>query len=154
MHKILLITLSFGAYCAAFAQEVVASQGESYSGATAKVDFTIGEVVINTGLGATVDLTQGFHQTNWKFTGLEDNAPELAILVYPNPASDFLHIQTSDFKNITFALYDEAGRLVAQDRLSEKTTAVRVGELAAGNYSLVLSDETHQLKLFKLIKSL
>lgn len=154
MHKILLLIVSFGAFYSASAQEVIASQGESYSGATAKVDFTIGEVIIHTGLGATVDLTQGFHQTNWKFTDLEDSAPELTIVVFPNPASDYLNIQTSDFKDITYVLYDEAGRLVAQDQLLEETTAVRVGELAAGNYSLVLSDPTRQLKLFKLIKSL
>ena len=47
------------------AQEVVATQGDTYSNAIANIDFTIGEVIIDTGTDGTNDLTQGFHQTNF-----------------------------------------------------------------------------------------
>jgi hypothetical protein len=46
------------------AQEVVSTQGDSYSNSSGSIDFTIGEVIINTGTDGTNDLTQGFHQTN------------------------------------------------------------------------------------------
>ena len=49
------------------AQEVVSTQGDSYSNASGSIDFTIGEVIIDTGTDGTNDLTQGFHQTNWNF---------------------------------------------------------------------------------------
>ena len=61
--SLLLTTLS------AIAQEVVVTQGDSYSNASANIDFSIGEVIINTGTDGTNDLTQGFHQTNWNFVG-------------------------------------------------------------------------------------
>lgn len=153
--KIALLFFSFiWAVSAINAQEVISSQGESYSGPNAKVDFTIGEVVIATVSDGTTTLTQGFHQTNWKFSGVKDFSPEMEITVFPNPASDLLQIQTAEFKEVHYELYDEAGRLVAQNELLEETTSVQVAELATGQYSLVLSKNQQPLKIFKLIKSL
>lgn len=45
------------------AQEVVSIQGEANSNASGSTDFTIGEVIIETGTDGTNDLTQGCHQT-------------------------------------------------------------------------------------------
>jgi len=73
------------------AQEVVSTQGDSYSNASGNIDFTIGEVVINTGTDGTNDLTQGFHQTNWYFVGLEGHSPSYEATIFPNPTSGFKH---------------------------------------------------------------
>ena len=51
-HYLLLLSVS--------AQEVVSTQGDSYSNASGSIDFTIGEVIITTGTDGTNDLTQGF----------------------------------------------------------------------------------------------
>ena len=47
-----------------YAQEVVATQGDSYSNTSGSIDFTIGEVITATGSNGAADITQGFHQTN------------------------------------------------------------------------------------------
>jgi hypothetical protein len=70
MIKQIFLFATFVAAFAASAQEVFSSQGEAYSNANGSIDFTIGEVVINTGTDGTNDLTQGFHQTNWNFLGV------------------------------------------------------------------------------------
>ena len=75
MKKLLLLGLLLPAV--SFGQEVISSQGDSYSNASGSVDFTIGEVVIATGTDGNNDLTQGFHQTNWNFVGLEDHNPDI-----------------------------------------------------------------------------
>ena len=67
------------------AQEVVSTQGDSYSNGSGSIDFTIGEVIINTGTDGSNDLTQGFHQTNWNFVGLEDHCSELRSYHFPQP---------------------------------------------------------------------
>ena len=70
MKKLLLlgaIALSLNS----LGQEVVSTQGDSYTNASGSIDFTIGEVVINTVTDGTNDLTQGFHQTNWNFLGVD-----------------------------------------------------------------------------------
>jgi len=142
----LLITLS------ATAQEVVATQGDSYSNGTANIDFTIGEVVINTGTDGTNDITQGFHQTNWNFLGVEDHAPSYEATIFPNPTSEVLNIRTSTFENVTYTLYDAQGEMVMQDKLLANQTPIQVSQLAPGAYSLILNSETQKLKTFKLIK--
>ena len=143
------------------AQEVVSTQGDSYSNASVNIDFTIGEVIIDTGTDGTNDLTQGFHQTNWNFLGVEDFAPNYEAIIFPNPTEDVLNIRTSTFENVTYTLYDAQGKLVMQNILSAEQTPIQVSQLAPGAYSLELIFEegnkgTQSLskrKTFKLVKT-
>ena len=152
MKRLLLfgaLTLSLNS----LGQDVVSTQGDSYTNASGSIDFTIGEVVINTVTDGTNDLTQGFHQTNWNFLGVEDFAPNYEAIIFPNPTEDVLKIRTSTFENVTYTLYDAQGKLVMQDKLSAEQTPIQVSQLAPGAYSLTLNKETHNLKTFKLVKS-
>ena len=152
MKKKTIVLFSLFASISVSAQEVIATQGESYSNAIANIDFTIGEVIIDTGTDGTNDLTQGFHQTNWNFLGVEDFAPDYEASIFPNPTSDVLNIRTSTFENVTYTLYDAQGKLVMQNILSAEQTPIQVSQLAPGSYSLTLNNETQNLKTFKLIK--
>lgn len=152
MKKKALVLFSFFASLSVSAQEVVATQGDSYSNASGKIDFTIGEVIINTESDGTNDITQGFHQTNWNFVGLEDHAPDYEATIFPNPTEEVLNIKTSTFANVSYTLYDAQGKLVLRNNLSAEQTPVRVDQLAPGSYSLTLNNETQNLKTFKLIK--
>ncbi len=153
MKRHTLVLFSFFAFLAVSAQEVVATQGGSYSSSSANIDFTIGEVIIDTGTDGTNDLTQGFHQTNWNFLGVEDHAPNYEAIIFPNPTEDVLNIRTSAFENVTYTLYDAQGKLVMQNILSAEQTPIQVSQLATGNYSLTLNNETQNLKTFKLVKT-
>lgn len=153
MKKNTLTLFSLVATLSVSAQEVIATQGTSYSNANGSIDFTIGEVVINTGTNGTNDLTQGFHQTNWNFLGVDDHAPAYSASIFPNPTADVLNIKTSTFENVTYTLYDAQGKLVLQDKISSELTALQVGHLAPGSYSIVLNSETQNLKTFKLVKT-
>ena len=152
MKRTTFLLFSLFATITASAQEVVSTQGDSYSTASANIDFTIGEVVINTGTDGTNDLTQGFHQTNWNFLGVENHAPNYEAIIFPNPTEDVLNIRTSTFENVTYTLYDAQGKLVMQDILSAEQTPIQVSQLAPGSYSLTLNNQTQNLKTFKLIK--
>ncbi len=135
------------------AQEVISSQGESYSNANGSIDFTIGEVIINTATDGSNTLTQGFHQTNWNFVGLDDHSPSFQVSVFPNPSSDVLNVQAEMFENINYALYDANGKLVLQNLLSAELTPINASDLPIGSYSLTLATEANILKTFKLIKN-
>jgi hypothetical protein len=153
MKKNILVLFSLLTTLSVSAQEVVSTQGDSYSNASGSIDFTIGEVVISTGTDGTNDITQGFHQTHWNFVGLDDRAPDYEAIIFPNPTEDVLNIKTSMFENVTYTLYDGLGKLVMQDKLSAEQTPIQVSQLAPGSYSLTLSNETQNLKIFKLIKT-
>ena len=153
MKRHTLVLFSLFVAISVSAQEVVATQGESYSNAIANIDFTIGEVIIATGTDGTNDITQGFHQTNWNFLGVEDHAPNYEAIIFPNPTEDVLNIRTSTFENVTYTLYDAQGKLVMQNMLSAEQTPIQVSQLAPGSYSLTLNNETQNLKTFKLVKT-
>jgi len=153
MKKITFVLFSLFATLSVSAQEVVSTQGDSYSNASGNIDFTIGELIIDTGTDGTNDITQGFHQTNWNFVGLDDNDPSYEATIFPNPTSELLNIRTSTFENVTYTLYDAQGKLILQDKLSAEQTPIQVSQLAPGNYSITLTNETQNLKTFKLVKS-
>ena len=153
MKKNTLVLFSLLTTLSGTAQEVVSSQGETYSNANGSIDFTVGEVIINTGSNGTNDLTQGFHQTNWNFLGVEDFAPDIQATIFPNPTQDVLNIKTSVFENVTYTLYDAQGKLVIQNILFAEQTPIQVSQLAPGNYSLMLKSETQIFKTFKLVKT-
>ena len=153
MKKLLL----FGALALSsitYSQEVVSTQGDSYSNASGGIDFTIGEVVINTGTDGTNDLTQGFHQTNWNFLGVDNHEQNFEATVYPNPMGTELYIQTENFEFVSYILYDAAGRIVAENKLNALQTGIDVSTLAPSSYSLVLKNENQEnVKTFKLVKT-
>ena len=137
-----------------YSQEVVSAQGDSYSNASGNIDFTIGEVVINTGTDGTNDLTQGFHQTNWNFLGVDNHEQNFEATVYPNPLGSELFIQTENFESVTYVLYDATGRIVVENKLNSLETGIDVSTLAPSSYSLVLRNENQEnVKTFKLIKT-
>ena len=137
MKKQIFFFATFVAVSAASAQEVVSSQGETYSNANGSIDFTVGEVIINTGSNGTNDLTQGFHQTNWNFLGLEDFAPDYQVTIFPNP-TDRLNTRTNNFENVTHTL-------------SVGQTPIQVSHLAQESYSLTLNVETQKLNTPKQV---
>lgn len=164
MKKNTIVLLSLFTAVTVTAQEVVSTQGDSYVTSIGSIDFTLGEVIINTGTDGSHDLTQGFHQTNWNLLGVEDFAPDYEASIFPNPTSDVLNIKTSSFENVTYTLYDAQGKLVLQSILAAELTPIQVSHLAPGSYSLELIFENSndgalslskrsKSKTFKLIQS-
>lgn len=151
--KLIITALTLLGTCSIWSQEVISSQGDSYSAAGASIDFTIGEVVINTVSAGGNDLTQGFHQTHWYFASIEDLAPEWNVQVFPNPMGSVLTIQTGSPENMNYSLYDAQGRIVRQGNLISPETEVDVQTLAPGAYELRLANEQSALlRNFTLIK--
>ena len=152
--KYRLLLIFFVSYSATlFSQEVVSSQGDSYTNSGVSLDFTIGEVVTFTGSNVENILTQGFHQTNWSFVNIENHVPSYEAIIYPNPAEDFLNIQASLYENVSYVLYDEMGKLILQGRLLTEKTSLEVSQLATGRYSLILNNSKENLKTFNIIKT-
>ncbi len=136
-----------------FSQDVISTQGDSYTDSSASIDFTIGEVVSFTGSSIENNITQGFHQTNWGFVSVVNHVPRYEATIYPNPAEDFLNIQASLYEDVSYLLYDEMGKLILQGRLLSEKTSLEVNQLATGRYSLILNNSKENLKTFNIIKT-
>ena len=153
MKRTTFVLFSLFATISVSAQEVVTTQGDSYSNASGNIDFTLGEVVINTGTDGTNDLTQGFHQTNWSFVSIVNHVPRYEAIIFPNPTDDFLNIQSISFKNVNYSLFDEMGKLVLNGTLYTEKTSLDVSKLQTGSYSLILNRSENKLKTFNIIKT-
>ena len=136
-----------------FSQEVISSQGDTYTNVSGNIDFTIGEVITFTGSNVENQLTQGFHQTNWSFVSIKDHVPSFNALIFPNPTDDFLNIQASVFEMVSYSLYDEVGKLILKGVLSSEKTSLDVSKLQTGLYSLILNNPDNILKTFNIIKT-
>lgn len=149
--KFFVLIAAFSGH-ALMAQEVIATQGDSYSTASGSIDYTIGEVVIDTGTDGTFDITQGFHQTNWNFSGIVDFSPTFEALIFPNPTRDVVNINSPEFEGVSYELYDAKGSLVFQGQLTAALTPLDLSLFATGDYSITLKRGDENLKTFKLIK--
>lgn len=135
------------------AQEVVSSQGDSYSNGTNTIDFTIGEAVIRTVSGGSSELTQGFHQTQLTITSVEDLDVNFSVNIFPNPTSEMVNLTIEKYEGVIFHLFDVAGKLLTKAQLTEKKTTVKVADYPKGTYLLTLTQaENKKIKTYKIIK--
>ena len=80
--------------------------------------------------------------------GIEDGIPNTTIKVYPNPASDFIHIERIENATIEqFILYDMLGKEVLRSALNQTTETIDISNLARGNYSFVIGKDQGKIIL-------
>ena len=77
------------------------------------------------------------------------------IQIWPNPTTDFLHIQLLDDSNIqdyTYQIFSLAGKLLQGGRLSDNHVEINVNRYVSGTYILRMETCKHQVQTFKFIK--
>jgi hypothetical protein len=136
--------------------EVTASAGEHFAGANAQLSWTIGELMVETYMMGSSQLTQGFHQTNLIVTAVGDIAESFQVSVFPNPTIDVLNIKWSEVSGpLTLSLYDVTGKQLLSQQALDQTMSktVDLSTYAAGNYFLqLINQESKTIKTFKILK--
>jgi len=115
---------------------VVSSSGDSYSNGNIIMNYTLGEIVVETHANSTAILTQGFHQGDLKVsTGLVNL--DIKTKVYPNPTTNYLIVELERNVNAELLVYDINGKLVIKDKLiNEQQKQLDFSFLTQGNYLL------------------
>ena len=138
MKKLLLILLclpmiGFGQI---LSPSVVSSSGDSYSNGGVIMDYTLGEIVIETFSNNANILTQGFHQGDLKVTTAVVNL-DIKTKIYPNPTTNFIIIELEKNVNAELLVYDINGKIVIKDKLrDEQQKQLDFSFLNQGNYFL------------------
>ena len=139
MKKLLLILLCLpmiGLGQPITSPSVVSSSGDSYSNGGVIMDYTLGEIVVETHANSTTILTQGFHQGDLKVSTQVENIG-IKKKVYPNPTTNFLIIELKKNVNADILVYDINGKLVIKDKLNdERKKQLDFSFLTQGNYLL------------------
>jgi len=115
---------------------VVSSSGDSYSNGGVIMDYTLGEIVIETFSNSANILTQGFHQGDLKITTAVVNL-DIKTKIYPNPTTNFIIIELEKNVNAELLVYDINGKIVIKDKLrDEQKKQLDFSFLTQGNYFL------------------
>lgn len=79
------------------------------------------------------------------------NAPKISV--WPNPTTDFIHMQLSDdTQNYSYQLFNMNGKLLQGGQLFDNYSDIDVRHLATGTYILKVEDKQHHIQTTKIIK--
>ena len=138
MQKLILILLClpFIGLGQVTTPSVVSSSGDSYSNGGVIMDYTLGEIVIETFSNTANILTQGFHQGDLKVTTAVVNL-DIKTKIYPNPTTNFIIIELEKNVNADILVYDINGKIVIKNKLNEEQKKqLDFSFLNQGNYLL------------------
>lgn len=152
----LLVCTSMSGLCQNLNQVVIASAGKSSQNQSVQLDWTIGEVFINTIISNKCIISQGFHQTNLILSSSrEAKHPGLSVRIYPNPASEYIMINCWSLFNeyLLIELIDMNGRIKFFDKTNDGELKIDIRGFDKGFYFLRLYDENRNIiGSYKIIK--
>ena len=129
---------------------LISNSGGSFATNTVIMDFSIGELAIQT-LQNNEILTQGFHQEVLKI-GTLINELEILTKIYPNPTSKLLFIELKKESDGDILMYDIKGKLVLQDKFqNQKIKQLDISTFSPGNYLLHIN-VANKNSVFKIEK--
>ena len=129
---------------------VVNSSGGVISNSTHSLEWSLGELAVSTLANQNTLLTQGFLQPGTTTVETEDLFDESRLLIFPNPVSEWLNLQT-DVQDIeTVAVHDILGRLVLQTKFQP---SIDLYLIERGTYMIsLLGSQQQLLHSFKITK--
>lgn len=158
MKKILSAALLFwglGLQAQSVTPEVVAASGGYFTSVNAQLSWTLGEPVIDTWDNVTATLTQGFQQSTYYVSGINDLDDDILVTVFPNPSAGMVNVSISGTAHRYTQAYiiNTAGQKVAQASLSGRTTvSLDLSGFASGTYVLSILDEKNIQQSMTIIK--
>ena len=133
---LILLCLNMIGFGQVTSPSVVSSSGDSYSNTNIIMDYTLGEIVVETHANSTTILTQGFHQGVLEVSTETVNI-DIKTKIYPNPTTNYLIVELEKNVNAELLVYDINGKLVIKDKLiNEQHKQLDFSFLIQGNYLL------------------
>jgi hypothetical protein len=138
-------------------QEVISPTGGNATGSSGSVSYTIGQILYSTFSGTNGSVVQGVQQPYEIsiLTAIENSEGiTLDCMVYPNPTSGFMKliVESFDYENLRFRLYDINGILLQDKKVESKETVISMESLSASIYFLKVTKENKEVKVFKIVK--
>ena len=132
---------------------LINTSGDSFTSETTQLDWSLGEVMIETFSNANTVLTQGLHQPEITLVAsIKDNL--MSISIYPNPASEFVGFQTEypQYPKLKILIHDASGKLMLENTINTRGDLLDISELDDGVYYLYVYGNGTILNTSKLIK--
>lgn len=137
-------------------QNVLVSGGKKVSNVDFSLNYSIGELSVQTYENADCFLTQGQQQGNLIVTSLNDiKNSKFTIKAYPNPTNDFvmIDIESNNINELEFSLRTITGRLLQSKRELLQQQKIEMNQYVSGTYFLSVTDKKKKsVQTFKIIK--
>lgn len=133
---------------------LLTAAGESFQSENIHLDWSLGEVMVESFSTAGTTLTQGFHQAEIDLvTGFEDQL--ISISIYPNPASESVSLKTDYHKypELRTTIHDLSGKTVLESTINGTRNLIDISTLKEGVYYIKIYGNGAILKSSKLIKN-
>lgn len=147
-------------YAPLIAQQGVVSTGGDILSTSGSVAFSIGQTAYLTIDGETGSVHQGLQQPyTFTIVGVEDLREDIAISLFPNPASGTVYVQLTPpdkqyvQERFTALLYDFNGKLLLNQKLPNEINPIAIDQLTSANYLLQVWQGTTFIKSFTFSKT-
>jgi len=152
---VLLFTLLLMAGIA-HSQESTNTSGGEATGSGGSVSYSVGQVVYTTNSGSSGTVAQGVqHAYEISVVGVNNTQSNISLNAYPNPATDVLTLQISNYNNekLMYQLYDLNGKLISSEQIIASLTQINTATLAISTYFIdILNQENKKVQSFKILK--
>ena len=127
-------------------QETIATSGGNFTGSGGSVSYTIGQVAFSTLSGTNGSVVQGVQQPyEISVITAVENTEEITLncIVYPNPTRNTikLSIESPDFDNMCYRLFDINGILIQEMKVESEETEISMNNLVPSIYILKSNQE-------------
>lgn len=154
-HIITLALFAFAISAKAQVAEIVSSGGGALSADAISVEFTVGDLAVDSREQGSLLLFEGFQAVNYGISLVTGLSSETAFSFYPNPTQKFLTIEADFTPGSTFRVTDVSGKAFElPTELSAHRAIVDVSTLPSSLYVLTIQDKTGISYRVKFIKAL
>jgi Secretion system C-terminal sorting domain len=156
--KSFLCLLYLSGLCTAIhAQSTIPATGGNATGTGGSVSYTVGQITYQTISGTNGIVAQGFQQPyEISVVTAVKNTEEINLkcFVYPNPTKGLtiLVLESPDFDNLRFRLFDLNGLLLQDKRVESRETEISLENLSSSIYFLRVYNSNSEIKVFKIVK--
>ena len=138
------------------AQESANSSGGDATGSGGSIAYSVGQVVYTANTESNESVAQGVQLSYEIFTiGIKETKLNITLTVFPNPTTESLTLQISDYKNekLSYQLFDMQGKQIINGHITANQTQLNINGLKSATYFLnVLNQENKKIQSFKIIK--
>lgn len=157
MKNFFIISFTYLLSCSVqcVAQEIVLTTGGNYSGSNGSVTFSIGQVSYTSYNDFSGSANLGVQQPYEFFIqSIKNTSKEINILVYPNPTTDRLTIELSEWEAeyVSVIISDILGNIILEDGLVSATNTFSLKELPSAIYLLSIQQKNKTIQTLKIEK--
>jgi hypothetical protein len=150
---LIFLLISFNA----FAQYNFTSGSGELKGTGGSASQSIGQIAYTTYQSDSGKINQGVIQPYQisVLSGEEIKEINLSFKAFPNPVSNLLNLEISNFENqvLVYQLFDINGRLLSSNIINDSLTEISTDKYPPATYFLNVLHQNKPVKIFKIVKS-